>query len=78
MTTPHTETSLKDQGWKQRSLPGFIGIAGPLWTRREGESWAYGLLAGGQHLNPAQVVHGTGTTGLMNLQMPLRIGCSSK
>lgn len=44
--------------WKQRELPGFIGAAGPLWTRREADAWAYGLLAQGKHLNPAGVVHG--------------------
>ena len=44
--------------WKQRELPGFIGAVGPLWTRREGEGWAYSLEAGAQHLNPAGVVHG--------------------
>lgn len=46
------------QGWKVRTLSGFIQTAGPLWTRREGDAWAYGLLAGTQHLNPVGVVHG--------------------
>ncbi len=32
--------------------------AGPLWTRKEGDAWAYGVLSGAQHLNPAGVVHG--------------------
>ncbi len=45
-------------GWKLRSLPGFAGTAGPLWTRREGEGWAYGVEMGPAHLNPAGVVHG--------------------
>lgn len=44
--------------WRQRELPGFMGAAGPLWTRREGDAWAYGLLARAKHLNPAGVVHG--------------------
>ena len=30
-------------GWKARTLPGFIGVVGPLWTRREGDRWAYGF-----------------------------------
>ncbi|NML44395.1 PaaI family thioesterase [Ramlibacter sp. G-1-2-2] len=57
---------LQQQGWKQRELPGFIGLAGPLWTLREGEGWAYGLLAGEQHLNPAGVVHGGALVTLLD------------
>lgn len=53
-TPPDPEAS----GWKQRSLPGFVGTAGPLWTRREGEGWAYGFQMEPAHLNPAGVVHG--------------------
>lgn len=49
---------LKEQNWKCRRLGGFMGQAGPLWTRREGEAWVYGLLVEDQHLNPAGVVHG--------------------
>ena len=45
-------------GWKQRTLPGFIGAAGPLWTKRELAGWAYGVLAEERHLNPAGIVHG--------------------
>lgn len=45
-------------GWKPRSLEGFAGLVGPLWTRKEGESWAYGLLAEAKHANPAGLVHG--------------------
>jgi uncharacterized protein (TIGR00369 family) len=45
-------------GWKPRTLPGFGGLVGPLWTRKEGEAWAYGLLAEERHTNPAALVHG--------------------
>ena|SRR5687767_2729466 len=45
-------------GWKRRTLEGFIGTVGPLWTRRENESWAYGLVPTAQHTNPAGIVHG--------------------
>ena len=45
-------------GWKARTLDGFIGSVGPLWTRKENESWAYGLVATSQHTNPAGIVHG--------------------
>ncbi|WP_291089334.1 PaaI family thioesterase [Hydrogenophaga sp.] len=49
---------LHAQGWKSRQLDGFMGHSGPLWTRREGDGWVYGLLAEDKHLNPAGVVHG--------------------
>ncbi len=49
---------LAAQGWKQRQLAGFIETAGPLWTRREEGGWAYGLLLGPGHANPAGVAHG--------------------
>jgi uncharacterized protein (TIGR00369 family) len=49
---------LLEGGWKERSLPGFIGTAGPLWTRRDGETWSYGLLCDPRHLNPAGRMHG--------------------
>jgi uncharacterized protein (TIGR00369 family) len=58
MHDPQTRERLIAQGWKPRDLPGFIGMAGPLWTRREACGWEYGLLAEGKHLNPAGVVHG--------------------
>ncbi|WP_353234571.1 PaaI family thioesterase [Diaphorobacter ruginosibacter] len=44
--------------WKPRELPGHIGHIGPLWTRKEPEGWAYGLLCDARHLNPAGVMHG--------------------
>ncbi len=53
-TPPDPEAS----GWKLRSLPGFVGRAGPLWTRREGEGWAYGIQMESAHLNPAGIAHG--------------------
>lgn len=45
-------------GWKSRSLEGFFGLVGPLWTRKEGDSWAYGFVAEPRHTNPAGIVHG--------------------
>lgn len=53
-----TPDQLVLQQWKRRDLPGFMGRAGPLWTRREGDAWAYAILADESHLNPANVVHG--------------------
>lgn len=50
---------LVQQHWTRRdNLPGFIGLVGPIWTKRESDTWAYAILAGKDHLNPASVVHG--------------------
>ena len=46
------------EGWKPRTLPGFFALVGPLWTRKEGDAWAYGIMAEDKHTNPAGVVHG--------------------
>jgi uncharacterized protein (TIGR00369 family) len=51
-------TDPSHDGWKPRTLPGFFGVVGPLWTKKEPAGWAYGLLAEGRHLNPAGIVHG--------------------
>lgn len=61
--TPETLTAA---GWKPRQLPGHMGLIGPLWTRREGEAWAYGLLAEARHLNPVGVVHGGALATLLD------------
>lgn len=45
-------------GWKERRVPGLLGLVGPLWTRREDTGWAYGLLARDELTNPAGLVHG--------------------
>jgi len=45
-------------GWAQRALDGFFTLVGPLWARREGDGWAYGLLAESKHSNRAGLVHG--------------------
>ncbi|MEF7617441.1 PaaI family thioesterase [Aquincola sp. MAHUQ-54] len=63
---PATAETLAAAGWRQRQLPGFIGLVGPLWTRKEEAVWAYGLLAAVAHLNPAGVVHGGLLTSLMD------------
>ena len=62
-------------GWKPHQLPGFMGLAGPLWSRREDgdrahwahwANWAYGLQVQAHHLNPAGVVHGGALLTLMD------------
>lgn len=58
--------SLEAAGWKSRELPGFIGLVGPLWMRREAETWAYGIQMEAKHLNPARRVHGGALMTLMD------------
>jgi uncharacterized protein (TIGR00369 family) len=57
---------LRASGWRQRSLPGFAGLIGPLWTRKEEHAWAYGVLATDDHTNPSGVVHGGVLTALLD------------
>lgn len=53
-----TAEQLRELGWSERVGQGFSAHVGPLWTRREGDGWAYGLLTGEQHANRAGLVHG--------------------
>ena len=66
MQTVVTREQLEAEGWKRRDLGGFIGAAGPLWTRREAQGWRYGLLVEDRHLNPAGVMHGGALTTLLD------------
>ena len=52
--------------WREHSLAGLMGTLGPLLTRREGETWAYGLNIDERHLNQAGMVHGGTLTTLMD------------
>ena len=59
--TPSTATSPTDPrsaGWRERAASGFIGLTGPLWTRREANGWGYAFVAEARHTNPAGIVHG--------------------
>ncbi|WP_447991710.1 PaaI family thioesterase [Achromobacter spanius] len=66
MPPPVTAESLAAEGWRCKALPGFAGLIGPLWVRKEAQAWAYGLLATADHLNPAGVVHGGLLTALLD------------
>ena len=55
-TTPPTDP--RSAGWRERAAGGFIGLTGPLWTRREGDGWGYAFVAEARHTNPAGIVHG--------------------
>ncbi len=61
-----TLDELNANGWRQRLLPGYMGLIGPLWTRREDPNWAYGLFTTQEHINPAGVVHGGLLTSLLD------------
>ncbi|EHK63005.1 PaaI family thioesterase [Achromobacter arsenitoxydans] len=64
-TAPAPEASVP-HGWRKKVLPGFAGLIGPLWVRKEADGWAYGLQATADHLNPAGVVHGGLLTALLD------------
>ena len=53
-------------GWKPHTLSGFFKLVGPLWTKKEGDSWAYGFVAEERHTNPAGIVHGGMLTTLLD------------
>lgn len=66
MNSPEAER-LKADHWKSRDLPGYIGIAGPLWTRKDDlGQWSYGLQITPSHLNHLGVVHGGALTTLVD------------
>jgi len=46
------------EGWSARPPNGFSGFTGPLWSRPEGDGWAYGVLADERHANNHGIVHG--------------------
>ena len=46
------------EGWSQRPPTGFSGFTGPMWSRPEGDGWAYGVLADERHANNHGIVHG--------------------
>lgn len=46
------------EGWSPRPPQGFTGLTGPLWSRPEGDGWAYGVLTDERHANGHGIVHG--------------------
>ena len=56
--SPAAAVDLHANGWRERTAGGFLGLTGPLWTRREGNGWAYAFRAEARHTNPAGIVHG--------------------
>jgi len=45
-------------GWEPYSDDGFVGLIGPLWMRRSGDSYLYAFLAEDKHHNRRGVVQG--------------------
>ena len=62
---------LEELGWKRRSAVGFMERIGPLWARREGDGWIYGLLTDDGHVNNAGIVHGGVMTTLADHVMSI-------
>ena len=47
-----------EEGWKEIPVKAFFRRIGPLYARRRGDGWEYGLLTTDEHDNSAGVVHG--------------------
>jgi acyl-coenzyme A thioesterase PaaI-like protein len=45
-------------GWEPYGDEGFIGLVGPFWSRKAGESYEYAFLAESKHHNRRNVVQG--------------------
>jgi acyl-coenzyme A thioesterase PaaI-like protein len=46
-------------GWKiMKTGEGFASLVGPIWARRDGETWRYAFLAEMKHENRQGAVHG--------------------
>jgi acyl-coenzyme A thioesterase PaaI-like protein len=60
-----------EAGWKPFTQAGFVGLVGPLWTRREAASWTYGLVVEDRHLNESRTLHGGMLTTLVDEALSL-------
>ncbi|HLT98295.1 MAG TPA: PaaI family thioesterase [Burkholderiaceae bacterium] len=52
--------------WREHQPAGLMSTLGPLLSRREGDSWVYGLRLDERHLNLAGIVHGGTFTTLLD------------
>lgn len=46
------------EGWRHLAGPGFPSGLGPLWARRFGDGWEYGLAISANHANATGTLHG--------------------
>ena len=53
-----TQFNPGDEGWKPLNVEGYFSSVGPLWSRRAGDSWEYGMAVEKQHHNGIGVAHG--------------------
>ncbi|MBN3807685.1 PaaI family thioesterase [Paraburkholderia sp. Ac-20347] len=49
---------LSEAGWREHARNGFMGLVGPLWSRREAERYVFGVFVTREHVNPAGMIHG--------------------
>ena len=59
--------------WRALNTPGLMQVIGPLYSRRDGTRWRYGLSTGQQHTNPAGIVHGGTLTALLDHAMSVAV-----
>ena len=52
--------------WREHEPPGLMTTLGPLLSRRDGDTWVYGLRLDARHLNQAGLVHGGTFTALLD------------
>src|SRR5579875_2698694 len=57
-TPPATAFDPAMHGWEHCYLTPFTALAGPIWRRREGESFVSGLLVEEKHCNRLGLLHG--------------------
>jgi uncharacterized protein (TIGR00369 family) len=60
-----------ENGWKNIQIEGYFSMIGPLWARRNGEGWEYGLQVEPQHENPLGIAHGGMLVSLMDQAMSM-------
>lgn len=61
-----TQQLLIDAGWRKHAQRGFMGLVGPLWSRREANRYVFGVLVTQEHVNPAGMIHGGMITSLLD------------
>ena len=72
MTEPLQTTPAAPAGWIPFAISdGFIGVNGPLYVRREGESVVMGLRVEARHCNPNKVCHGGMLMTFADMMLPI-------
>lgn len=60
-------------GWEEIEDTGFLGLVGPVWQRREGESLALAFVAAAKHRNRRGVVQGGMLATLLDRAIGLNV-----